>query len=1232
MLNQPFKHNLSYRNHLDYFKSKFIDHTKAVSQKVDLDQLLLAAARKGDSETIEQLISKGADIEAADNEEYTPLLIALSKGNEEAAITLIKLGADVNVINKHYTTPLHLAIQNSLFKAIEILIKENADVNTNDNEGYSPLYYAAIHDNKEVIELFLNCNIEINFKDTNTSNLLHRVIVKNNLKALSFLLNHGADPTIKNKYDNPALHYAIALNNIEAAKILLEHGAEVNLKKTNGTTPLHKAALNANSDAIKLLLEYGADINAVNNIGNTPLHKAMENDNLEIVRLLLEKGANINAINNNGLTPLLRALDQGNEEIALNLINLGADITITSNKGHTALHYAAMRNEIKAAELLIENGAKVSILNEHSYDPLREAVERGYSDFIDFLIKHNANPNVIYGDNTTALSIAIEKSHNIVLRKLIEAGANINHINEDWGTAIHFAAKQDNTEAIKILLEHGADVNTNDNDGCTPLHKAAYGNIETVKLLLENGADVNAKNISGHTVLYSTLGIYTNFENANLLLEYGADINTRDNYGDTPLHHAVTYSNVEAISWLIKNGADVNAKTNYDQTPLHHAARYGKVEAIKLLLEHDADIDAKDNDGNTPLHNAAMNAKFYAVELLLEYGARISARDNDGNTPLHHAAGAWRDNIETIKILIGHGADINAKDNDGNTPLHNAAKNGKFNAIKLLLKYGADINAVNKNGITPIQDALDMSWIDLDTIKLFLDHGAEISIKDNPKLLANAITRGNADIIDYFLPQLNDNTKTIIFFSAIEHSQKLISEKVLNSISDITNLKIPAHSIEKLLSFSEHYPDYEGKIEFIQFLVSKNLINQAALEVAFNKNLNMFISNGSYTDAKSLHDLLQVSNINIDSIESVVVSSILHSLDTSKENYKHQGIINLLDKIGTIPEILQGYVNKPTIYTVEQYDSIYQHLTSHLHNIAYYYTELVKRELLGGLEQKDGTSNVIEDLFNTNNRLVVIDRLKSLYPDNKLFNQINTEFDAFLFVYNKISEKLSDDYFIEINALNSIDLPKLEQDIYVFKGIYGGFSDHAIDDIFLYGHKKLGHEAYLLNHVVNLRWSPGTYYTYKFGGEYTSVSKRIAEGYTSTYNGIVLELVLQKGEPKLCGPHTYNEELIPNMAKGAHIKSIKRYANNKEEVINNPYFALNPNEIKVVSYQELSCVHDDNKFKSTEDFLSQHAESHVALLREAMYERFNASPNLSLTLGNCKAFEGWNDYLYICEL
>ncbi len=227
-----------------------------------------------------------------------------------------------------------------------------------------------------------------------------------------------------------------------------------------------------------------------------------------------------------------------------------------------------------------------------------------------------------------------------------------------------------------------------------------------------------------------------------------ADINRIEPGWGTPLYMAAFDLDVDAVRYLLSIGADVNKGDEDGYTPLHVATEKESEEAIeiiKVLLSHGADVNAKVKskglsagtvnlaEGRTPLHNAASvsipgkdfgeHSNIGAVELLLDHGADVNARDAWGCTPLSHSL--FPGFLDIMELLVEHGTDLNIQnDIDGGTVLHDAASNGDLQAVKLFVSHGADIDARDFEGETPLHKAALIR--SQDTVDYLVSHGADL--------------------------------------------------------------------------------------------------------------------------------------------------------------------------------------------------------------------------------------------------------------------------------------------------------------------------------------------------------------------------------------------------------------------------------------------------------------------------------------------------------------------------
>ncbi|WP_425386623.1 ankyrin repeat domain-containing protein [Wolbachia endosymbiont (group A) of Barypeithes pellucidus] len=129
----------------------------------DLAYLLHKAVRGNFIEIVSALIEKGANVNAIDTVENTPLLVAVERGYIEIVNTLIEKGADVNVEGGfHSSTPLYCAIERNNAEIVKSLVEKGADVNAVDLFSQcTPLHYAARHGSAEIVKFLVEKGADV---------------------------------------------------------------------------------------------------------------------------------------------------------------------------------------------------------------------------------------------------------------------------------------------------------------------------------------------------------------------------------------------------------------------------------------------------------------------------------------------------------------------------------------------------------------------------------------------------------------------------------------------------------------------------------------------------------------------------------------------------------------------------------------------------------------------------------------------------------------------------------------------------------------------------------------------------------------------------------------------------------------------------------------------------------------------------------------------------------------
>src|SRR5688572_26252881 len=156
-----------------------------------LSRELYEAVRLGDTETVRELLSKGAS--SAQRRGRPPLLYsALAAQDEETALALIRSRA-IGVTDEYLCT----AARSRTPAVLNELIRRGADVNQWCG-GFTPLMLASAGGTAEEVKLLLNAGADHAAKarghDFEGETALYRAILVRNTPVVRLLLERGADP------------------------------------------------------------------------------------------------------------------------------------------------------------------------------------------------------------------------------------------------------------------------------------------------------------------------------------------------------------------------------------------------------------------------------------------------------------------------------------------------------------------------------------------------------------------------------------------------------------------------------------------------------------------------------------------------------------------------------------------------------------------------------------------------------------------------------------------------------------------------------------------------------------------------------------------------------------------------------------------------------------------------------------------------------------------------------
>lgn len=119
----------------------------------EANKQLFSLAKHGNATQINQIISRGAQINGTNGTGETALHAAASSGNAVAAHTLIQKGANVNARTVAGWTPLHTAARFGRANIVSLLISRGAQRRSVNHDGKTPSDLAAQSNHQSIVNI-----------------------------------------------------------------------------------------------------------------------------------------------------------------------------------------------------------------------------------------------------------------------------------------------------------------------------------------------------------------------------------------------------------------------------------------------------------------------------------------------------------------------------------------------------------------------------------------------------------------------------------------------------------------------------------------------------------------------------------------------------------------------------------------------------------------------------------------------------------------------------------------------------------------------------------------------------------------------------------------------------------------------------------------------------------------------------------------------------------------------
>jgi len=238
---------------------------------------------------------------------------------------LLAAGAEIDHADANGVTPLLMAISNNHVDMARYLIDQGANVKGVDWYGRTPLWAA----------------VELRNMDVDSSTFENGVDRAPALELLKLLLDKGADVNARTKEVPPI------------RRQMLHVTGDLSWVDFTGQTPFLRAALAADLEVMQLLLARGADPKMTAYAGTTALMAAAgvnwvvdqtsdegQAARLQAVKMCYELGMSVNDTNSMGITAVMGAANRGSDDIIEFLVSKGARLDVKDKEGRTPLNWA----------------------------------------------------------------------------------------------------------------------------------------------------------------------------------------------------------------------------------------------------------------------------------------------------------------------------------------------------------------------------------------------------------------------------------------------------------------------------------------------------------------------------------------------------------------------------------------------------------------------------------------------------------------------------------------------------------------------------------------------------------------------------------------------------------------------------------------------------------------------------------------------------------------------------
>ncbi|XP_072539982.1 protein phosphatase 1 regulatory inhibitor subunit 16B isoform X2 [Salminus brasiliensis] len=235
---------------------------------------LLEASARNDLGEVKYLLKNSVNPDLCNEDGLTAMHQCCIDNYEDMVQLLLSRGASVNAQDNELWTPLHAAATCGHTGLVKILIQHGADLLAVNSDGNMPYDLCEDDPTLDIIETAM-ANRGITQEMINET---RAAMERKMLADIRNILHKGEDINQHDSQGATLLHIAAANGYMQATELLLEGKAKMDLKDSDGWQPLHAAACWGQRNIAELLVSHGASLNAKTYMEETPIDLCEDDD------------------------------------------------------------------------------------------------------------------------------------------------------------------------------------------------------------------------------------------------------------------------------------------------------------------------------------------------------------------------------------------------------------------------------------------------------------------------------------------------------------------------------------------------------------------------------------------------------------------------------------------------------------------------------------------------------------------------------------------------------------------------------------------------------------------------------------------------------------------------------------------------------------------------------------------------------------------------------------------